>query len=424
MPTGLPGADGLRPKAAPLVAVLVAAWTLTLAGSPARAGQVTEADRKRVAKIVPRLKSKEWRTRRDAVLQLSRGGGLAIAALPDLLKLVRDPNQHVAAAAVNASAMVAPKDANVLAKVTAALSDPRPLVRANAANALGAMGDFAASSVPSLSARLNDGNVDVRVNAAEAIGRIGKVDPPSVERLAERLKDNAGADSWKVRLAAAEALGKLGSAAAPAGSKLARCVADPHEKVSAAAVKALGGLGADGVNYLEELLEHSTPKVRQAAVKALVGMRPHSAAALRRALIHKHDDVARTAAYLQGLRGDALEAAKKKARETEDADAGIDTGNGGPKTPEPGTGDPDVAAREKAERECRGWMNMARNFAANNMKEKAKQYLLRITSRHPGTEWAAEAAKLLKEIEAPAKGEKPPEGEEKGEEDEKSDAAS
>ena len=406
-------ADFRHARCSPLrcaaAAVALAALLAIPAAAPARAGGVTEADRKRVAKLVPRLKEADWRIRRDAVVKLGKGGPLAIAALPDLLKLVRDPNEQVAASAVNAVTLVAPRDANVRSKATAALADSRPMVRANAANALGNMGGFAAPSVSNLAAKLTDGSIQVRVNAAEAMGRIGKADRQSIMQLAARLRENSSEESWKVRLAAATALGKFGSGAAAAGSHLAHAVADPHEKVAAAAIKSLGGLGSDGVVYLEELLEHSNSKVRQAAVKALVGMRPHSAAALRRALIHKHDDVARTAAYLQGLRGDALEAAKKKARETEAADAGLTTETGGPDTPEPGTGDPDAAAREKAERECRGWLNMARNFAANNMKEKARQYLERVTSRHPGTRWAKEAEKLLRDMKAPAKNGKPPE---------------
>ena len=51
-----------------------------------------------------------------------------------------------------------------------------------------------------------------------------------------------------------------------------------------------------------------------------------------------------------------------------------------------------------AEKLCPKWMNMANNYLLNGQKGRAKEYLLRIASEFPGTSYAAEAQKKLKDI--------------------------
>ena len=47
---------------------------------------------------------------------------------------------------------------------------------------------------------------------------------------------------------------------------------------------------------------------------------------------------------------------------------------------------------------CPKWMNIANNYLLNGQKGRAKEYLLRIASQFPGTSYAADAKKKLKEL--------------------------
>ena len=58
-------------------------------------------------------------------------------------------------------------------------------------------------------------------------------------------------------------------------------------------------------------------------------------------------------------------------------------------------------ADEQAARQCRGWLSMARNYTKAGLPDKAKSYLKRIISEHPGTKWSRQAQALLDTIEKP-----------------------
>jgi len=72
-----------------------------------------------------------------------------------------------------------------------------------------------------------------------------------------------------------------------------------------------------------------------------------------------------------------------------------------PPTPPPARTDPPTPPKTTpptAERTCRMWWNMARNYTAIGKPDKAKAYLKMIVAKHPGTDWAARAAKRLAEL--------------------------
>jgi predicted esterase len=60
------------------------------------------------------------------------------------------------------------------------------------------------------------------------------------------------------------------------------------------------------------------------------------------------------------------------------------------------------AVRDKeAERDCRGWLQMAANFAAADNAPKAREYLQKILDTYPGTSWADKATEQLKKLGKP-----------------------
>ncbi len=54
---------------------------------------------------------------------------------------------------------------------------------------------------------------------------------------------------------------------------------------------------------------------------------------------------------------------------------------------------------EKAERDCRGWLSMARNFIKAGMPEKARTYLEKVIENYGDTPYASEARAMLKEMD-------------------------
>lgn len=399
--------------------LLLAALALGACG--ARAGaKITAAERKRVAPLLKSLTSQDPRTRRNTVLKLGRAGKRARGALPEMLKVVRDKNEGVAAAAALALAQIAPDDEQTLRALQTCLGDSRPAVRGNAAKGLGLLGARAAGATAALIAALSDASTSVRCRAARALGGIKPAGPAVIAALRGALGQTSGKDAWKVRQAAAQALGDIGPKAVDAADALAKAVEDPRKAVRDAALGALRRIGRAAVPALEDLFGHANPDVRRTAVRQLSKMRPASNRALGRALVHKNTDVNKVAALVMGLRGDALVAAVAKVHEAEkkekEAAAAVkkeieeldeELERGGEDTPE-------AKAKREAEKaagkQCRSWLSMARNFASNKMPAQAREYLAKIKEKHPGTEWAKQADQMLAELDAaPRKEKKKPE---------------
>ncbi len=365
------------------------------AGSAMAGTRITKNDHKLVKPILPSLKSKTPRKRLNAVLRLGKLGRRGRSAVPALLEVARDKNLTVGAAAFYALAQVGPDDARVLAALSGALSDTRWQVRASAAKGLALLGPRAKTAAAALITALADRNIEVRCRAIAALGNIGAASPLTVPALRTALKETGVKDAWRVRQAAAAALGAIGPRASDSTDALGRAVDDAHGGVRTAALGALRRIGRDAVPTFEDLLNHHKAKVRRAAVSELVKVRPKPRRALGRALIHKNADVRKAVAFAMGLRGDKLKAAMAAARKAkEEAER---------PAPEVSVDDDDEAPTPKedaAAKQCRAWLSLARNFAANKMPAKARQQLMKIKEKHPGTEWAKQADEMLAKLAA------------------------
>jgi HEAT repeat protein len=110
------------------------------------------------------LHAQDWSLRRAAVGVLGQIGDAA--AMPGLLKALRDPDREVHAAAKGLGQI----GSTAVPGLLEALRDPDWGVRLAAVGALGQIGDAAA--VPGLLKALRDLNPSVRTDAAQALGRI------------------------------------------------------------------------------------------------------------------------------------------------------------------------------------------------------------------------------------------------------------
>lgn len=58
-----------------------------------------------------------------------------------------------------------------------------------------------------------------------------------------------------------------------------------------------------------------------------------------------------------------------------------------------------AAVRAKdAERDCRGWLSLADNYAKNGLKDKAREFLQKVIDKYGDTDWGAQAKERLKQL--------------------------
>jgi HEAT repeat protein len=122
------------------------------------------------------------------------------------------------------------------------LDDPDPVIRWNAARTLGKIGPKAKDAVPHLVKALGQADVAVREHAAEALGDIGPEAQAAIPDLIRVLDDKEP----KVRRDAARSLGLMGTVARSAVPALKGLLKDPQEMVRDAAQKALYKVDPEG----------------------------------------------------------------------------------------------------------------------------------------------------------------------------------
>lgn len=53
---------------------------------------------------------------------------------------------------------------------------------------------------------------------------------------------------------------------------------------------------------------------------------------------------------------------------------------------------------DAAEKDCKGWMSMARNFIKTGLPEKARPFLDQVIQKYPDTDYAKEARELIQKM--------------------------
>ena len=262
------------------------------------------------------------------------------AAIPDLVRHLDDPSEHVRAVAIATLGRLRSIDA--LPRLALMAADSSDLVRLSVAAALGEIGgleprvapvlvahhfpgwlfrirrptkttiDPAAIAVPVLRATLKDASASVRGCAAISLGRLGAVAESATPDLIRILNDVDEA----VRSKAVEALGVVGAGDPAVVRAIGDLLKDPSPAIRAPAVRALGVVGSaatSAVSDIAPLLQDGDEEVRKEAATAIarIGSLSTSATASLTTGLVEGDDIlrARTAEAL----GDIGEAAEGTA---------------------------------------------------------------------------------------------------------------
>jgi HEAT repeat protein len=238
----------------------------------------------------------------QAARSLGRSGLTASKEAPNLIALLKDPEESVRCVAAEALGKLGDVGAEEIDALVEMLHDPSSKVKASAARALGSMKKLAARAVEEIIPLLQDREEEVRTAAADAIALVGALNEQATESLVEGLasKDNViqaqtaqalatigsaakdaapalvealGKGSDRVRAKAAQALGKIGEAAAEvAVPSLVKALRGKDNWTSALAAEALGEMGEsadEAVPALVQCLRSGNPLVRANAAEAL-----------------------------------------------------------------------------------------------------------------------------------------------------------
>jgi HEAT repeat protein len=259
------------------------------------------------------LHSKSAYVRKNAARTLGAIGPAARAAVPDLLKALKDESPDVRLQVARTLVRLHPPSGReaigVLVAIFAqqsperndqaveilgqigeagvpalseALADQSPPVRAGAARSLGKIGPPARRAVPGLTAALKDPEESVRAAAAEALGQIGPLARKAVPGLLARLKD----EKPFVRMKAAGALWEVDRRTRETIPVLIQALAGDREKYEAD--RTLGRMGEAAVTPLVQALGDKNFIVRRGAIETLghIGPAAEPAVPVLRAALH------------------------------------------------------------------------------------------------------------------------------------------
>ena len=174
------------------------------------------------------------------IATMARRGTDAKAAVPVLIKCLRDKDTEVAEAAARSLGELALSPKIVVPALTNAMQDRRVVVRVASIRALEPFRAQAAPAIPQLVARLADGNPAVAQYAAGALGKIGQEPETVVPALAASLQSTNRA----VRAFALLALGRFGSNAQPAMEAIRGQLNDRDFEIRRQATNALQAIEA------------------------------------------------------------------------------------------------------------------------------------------------------------------------------------
>jgi HEAT repeat protein len=201
----------------------------------------------------------------DALIDI---GPEAEAALPDLVRMLREGQENLPLRLPHAIAIIG--GAETVPVLIQALNHPNVSIRQRAAWALGDLGPAAQAAVPALREALQ--NPETRRDAARGLGDIGEGSAAAVPDLIALLADDRADD------AAVNALGQIGRAAVPA---LIRAVESPNAAIRKGAVDALRRMRSDAAPAVEVLIVALEDEdLRFNAVDALGEIGPAAEAAI------------------------------------------------------------------------------------------------------------------------------------------------
>ncbi len=223
------------------------------------------------------------------------------AAVPEVIKLLKDPTAETHHLAVKALGLLAPKAPEVIPVLIESLQSKEVAVRKAAADALGKIQPKLKQAIPALEAALRDEEPAIRLAAAAALRSIRGLEPePAVPVLVNLLSH----EKPDVRRDAAAALAAYGTNAKAAVGPLREALKDADAGVRSAAACALARVTSAEANHaaigvMIAALKDRDPRARRDAARFLgaVGADAREAAvALAAARLDENEDVRRAAA--------------------------------------------------------------------------------------------------------------------------------
>lgn len=258
--------------------------------------------------LVQTLKDADPRLRRGAGEALEYMGSAAKPAVPDLLKIIQDPELSVQLQAALALAAIDPGQAQavpiLIKAASGSFAGSNETFRAIVS--LGSFGRLAQPAVPLLLNLLSgSAHASTRVIAAGVLGKIRIGSDSELEIMARALKDS----DRGVRAAVAGALGQLAPDTPAAIPFLLQAFHDSESWVRMTAADALGKFGAAALPGLTQASRDDDIYVRQAVVESFRAMKPLPSGAaeiLTRMVDDSNTEVREGSAYLlrQGIQGD------------------------------------------------------------------------------------------------------------------------
>jgi HEAT repeat protein len=117
------------------------------------------------------LRSNDKLTRVNAIRSLGQNRTGAGTAVPDLIRLLDDPDTEIASLSLRALALIGPNMV-LKPKIIERLRDPCPAMRRMAAFAIGGMGTAGLDAIPLLASLLKDEDVGVQMYALLALSKL------------------------------------------------------------------------------------------------------------------------------------------------------------------------------------------------------------------------------------------------------------
>ncbi|MFH1652726.1 MAG: HEAT repeat domain-containing protein [Pseudomonadota bacterium] len=247
------------------------------------------------------LRSAKKSDRQTIIETIGSFGFRAKLAIPELNKVLKDPDESIRTAAIEAmSQMISKSTSKILIPIfIRSLTDPNNIVRSYAAIALGKIGSDAKQAIPSL-IRVVKFDSDCREAAAKSLSKIG---PSAIPALQKLLKGN----SSDVKSSAIEALGNIGAKSKVAVADIIIFLNHPSQRLRIKMLEALGKIGKAAkasISVIIKLLKNDQNyNVRKHAASVLVRIDPlnkHSVVALIEALKDKDNSVIEEAAISLG----------------------------------------------------------------------------------------------------------------------------
>jgi HEAT repeat protein len=188
--------------------------------------------------------------------------------------MLRDPAPEIRLQAIQVLFRLAPRDATLLADLSASVDDADPRIQRTALDAIRSLGPLGRAALSAAIEKLNSPSIEVRRAAAELIASHG----PSAAEAVPALTDLLADPSPEIRALAAQTLGSLGTAAQPALPELAALLNGQPVEVRAAVAATLGSLELDAEAirpYLAPALRDE-PDVRRAALRSIQRLGPRA----------------------------------------------------------------------------------------------------------------------------------------------------